>query len=604
METPNHFSPTNNERRSLVENMVLSASGWRAVFGGNDLSLSTTIAPGYRDIVIAAATVYADTLIRRMPHPTIVIGTDTRPTGPAIADTALRTFLLRGLTVEWIGVSAAPEIMSYVKRTNHCNGFFYVSASHNPQGHNGLKMGFEDGAVVPASTAIPMIEAFRTLITDDAKVEALAKGIAGVSISDVERVIGRRDTVKKDAMSAYRRFSLHVGSGVPIGQEASDAGINEFVARVRDALLARPIGIVGELNGSARSTTIDHALFPELGIRAAIHNDIPGVFSHQILPEGNGLSEASKLLERYHTGDPAFQIAYVPDNDGDRGNIVFVDTSGKAVPLEAQEVFALVVMIELAWARYRGVEAERLAVVANGPTSTRIDRICEHFGAQLFRAEVGEANVVRLGDQLREEGWIVAILGEGSNGGNITPPATVRDPLSTIIALIKLHAFSLGSLWNETIGDEASFIEIVQTLPIFHTIETDDPRAKMRVGRVAHRDLKSAYESLLPHRLTPIIQRLEAYYTAPVDYRVINYEQTETKEGVGNRSGNEQGGLRLVFCDASGIDRASVWMRGSGTEPVFRVLADCEGEDQGLLDYLIEWQREMVESAVAKATAG
>jgi phosphoglucomutase len=39
---------------------------------------------------------------------------------------------------------------------------------------------------------------------------------------------------------------------------------------------------------------------------------------------------------------------------------------------------------------------------------------------------------------LREKGYIVRILGEGSAGGNITHPSAVRDPLNTVMALVKL----------------------------------------------------------------------------------------------------------------------------------------------------------------------
>jgi phosphomannomutase len=77
----------------------------------------------------------------------------------------------------------------------------------------------------------------------------------------------------------------------------------------------------------------------------------------------------------------------------------------------------------------------------------------------------------------------------------------------------------------------------------------------------------------------------------------VNYEGTRAFPGPGGRSGAERGGLRVVFSDRDGLDRGSVWMRGSGTEPVFRVLADCEGDDEGLLDSLITWQRELVSTA-------
>jgi phosphoglucomutase len=40
-------------------------------------------------------------------------------------------------------------------------------------------------------------------------------------------------------------------------------------------------------------------------------------------------------------------------------------------------------------------------------------------------------------------------------------------------------------------------------------------------------------------------------------------------------------------------------MRGSGTEPVFRVMAEAAGSDRQLERRLIDWQRRMVQEADA-----
>lgn len=267
--------------------------------------------------------------------------------------------------------------------------------------------------------------------------------------------------------------------------------------------------------------------------------------------------------------------------------------------LDAQQVFALVVLVELAWGRRKGITPDRVCVVANGPTSARVDAIADQLGVRVFRAEVGEANVVSLAQELREQGWYVPILGEGSNGGNITPPATVRDPLSTLTAMIKLHCFSLQDVLHRSESDrEVLLSDVAEMLPRFSTIETDDERAKMHVGTVSHADLKASYEALLPGRIAGIREILERRYSIK-DWSIWNYEGTRTTKGPGNRSGGETGGLRVSFTDHDGKTCASVWMRGSGTEPVFRVLADCRGEDQELLDCLIQWQRQLVTDALA-----
>ena len=595
-------------RRDLLSRMVLSASGWRAVFGGTDESTADVISPEYRDLAMAAAATFARFVMKTSGKkgPTLVVATDTRPTGPAIADTAIRTFHHFGFDIRWLGVSAAPEVMSYTKQTVDCDAFFYISASHNPQGHNGLKMGLSDGAVIPASTAVPLIDQFRTEAMNDESVTALFGHVADVPPAAMESIYAQRRRWKAEALAVYRAFCLEIatapGDSVGAGHSGHSADPDRFVFDISRRLADRPLGIVGELNGSARCDSIDRTFLPELGVRTVFHNDLAGRFAHQILPEGAGLTDAAALLQRYHALDPAFQVAYVPDNDGDRGNLVFIDEQGSSVALDAQTVFALVVTVQLAWLQHLGVSFDRVAVVANGPTSLRIDRICSRFGARLFRAEVGEANAVSLARQLGTDGWTVAILGEGSNGGNITPPATVRDPMSTLIALIKLHAYKLASYWDNSLENSDRPLALTDALPPFLTIPTDDERAKMQVGEIPHGQLKKRYEENLAASVPLLLSRLselDPAFEGDITYRVVNYEGSDTREGPGNRTGDERGGLKVVFRDAGGTDIASVWMRGSGTEPVFRVMADCAGTNTDVLDTLIEWQRREVARAAA-----
>ncbi len=584
------------KRTELLSSMVLSPSGWRAVFGGTDGSMDPALTPEYRDIVAVAASTYARFLKVQSgkDRPIVVVGTDTRPTGPAIADTALRVFLHHQLKPRWLGQTATPEIISYTGETHDCDGMFYISASHNPPGHNGLKLALSDGSIIPGPMVQPLIDTFRTRCRDDKDVAELVSAIIAVSPRALNLLYDSRNTWKDRSLRVYSDFSLAVAVAP---EEKTPGRRQEFLQEISQRLSRRPLGFVGELNGSARCTSIDRSFLPDLGVRTALHNDIPGTFSHQILPEGVGLDEATALLERYHRIDPSYRVAYVPDNDGDRGNLVFYDDHRGCIALDAQTVFALVVTIQLAWHRHLGFSAENTAVVANGPTSLRIERICRRFGATLFRAEVGEANVVSLSRALRAKGWTVAILGEGSNGGNITPPATVRDPMSTLLALIKLHAYNLAAYWDSNLSGEADFMDLVDSLPSFLTVETDNSRAKMQIPHISHRDLKRNYEDRLPETIVPLLKVLGTKYAGPISYRLVNYEGTETTEGPGNRQGLETGGLKVLFSDSSGLDIASVWMRGSGTEPLFRILADCEGTHFDILNELIEWQRREVAKA-------
>lgn len=145
----------------------------------------------------------------------------------------------------------------------------------------------------------------------------------------------------------------------------------------------------------------------------------------------------------------------------------------------------------------------------------RTDEICAAFGACVFRAEVGEANVVNLAREKREEGYSVRILGEGSNGGNITYPSSVRDPLATIFAIIKLLAIrdslehdgtirpGLFHLWCIKSGQENKYkpdftlSDILASLPAYTTTGVSESRAVLHVKTEDKGKLKLRFQKLL-----------------------------------------------------------------------------------------------------------
>ena len=90
-----------------------------------------------------------------------------------------------------------------------------------------------------------------------------------------------------------------------------------------------------------------------------------------------------------------------------------------------------------------------------------------------------------------------------------------------------------------------------------------------------------------------------AHHLGVTGWREINYEGTRAVEGMGSRyrSGKENGGLKILFHDNAGKDQAFIWMRGSKTEPVFRILADVRGRYPEIEKYLLEWQTSMIRKA-------
>jgi phosphomannomutase len=282
-------------------------------------------------------------------------------------------------------------------------------------------------------------------------------------------------------------------------------------------------------------------------------------------------------------------------------------------------VFALSCVAELCWLQAsravdfgsHGNDDQRVAVVVNGPTSNRIDSICDLFGVEVHRAEVGEANVVNRAAELRRHGYLVRLLGEGSNGGNITHPSTIRDPLQTVLALLKL-LFSPGSggrpapleIWWERRGvaaaeRTATVAGVISSLPRYTTTSAFEDRAIMRIGSPSHAALKREFEALIPEA----VAGAGAWLAKELGrrYRLVNYEGTREFPGPGGRTGAETGGLKVIFSNDDGHDTGYAWMRGSGTEPVFRVMADVEGDRPETEERLLDWQKNLVAQADRRA---
>ena len=146
---PDGFTASPEDIAPFLNAMILSASGWRTVFAadGEEESRSGAVRPEHLLLSALAAAAFARALNERGTTGAIVVGQDTRPTGPGVAQAAIRMLLSLGVPCRYLFAVASPEIMAYAQSSSDVGAFLYVSASHNPAGHNGLKMGLGDGGV-------------------------------------------------------------------------------------------------------------------------------------------------------------------------------------------------------------------------------------------------------------------------------------------------------------------------------------------------------------------------------------------------------------------------------------------------------------------------
>ena len=648
---------------SIEHKMILSASGWRKVFAqsGDERDATTKIGSVNKALCFlaaesflewldarsgsgrkakAAATLNESKAIKRRLK--IVVATDTRPTGKECAEYALKALCLGGADAVFLGVAAAPEIMAFARSFD---AFVYISASHNPIGHNGIKFGLDDGGVLNAAQNLEVRAIFERKLNEAGCAEEVLKRANAAKSAAFLKAVSKEKVAanKKASLAAYQKFSRLVTSG-----SEKAATQKKFFDSLKAALKKSETIVCADFNGSARTLCIDKNFFSECGLKFKAINARPGHIVHEIIPEPENLVHVARFVEdtaakiaesencrktkkaaaqkasktKKAAAFGAFKtptiIGYMPDCDGDRGNIVYYSQKeGKAKILKAQEVFALSVLSELSFAALRqkadkkagasnkktrlGKE-KRLAVAVNCPTSMRIEEIAAAFGAKVFRAEVGEANVVNLAREKREAGFEVPILGEGSNGGTITYPASVRDPLNTVMALAKFLAVKEAwELWTSARGipfkSDYTLDDILDSLPKYTTTGVSEKRAILKIKTSDHAALKKNFQKVFEDSFKKDSEGLLKKYGI-VSWKASLTNGTKERLGAADFSKSEKGGLKILFYEKKSRAPSSfIWMRGSGTEPVFRIMCDVKGKDAKKEKELLAWETKMLAQA-------
>lgn len=596
--------------------MILSASGWRKIFAesGNGEDSTPNIGETNRLLCTLIGETFAQYIISKTgkKKPEVVVARDTRPTGAKIAQCILSALVHYDFKVQYLEVASAPEIMAYAKSSD---GFLYISASHNPIGHNGIKFGLSDGGVLEGKEAKILIDNFKEKCLAMNAKEHAEELLSGKE-KKVSEILQKSPKYKEKSLEAYSDFIKTVITGEN-GKREQDKILN----LLKDSIEENPITIVCDMNGSARCLSIDESFLGDMNLYMHTFNNVAGQIKHAIIPEPENLVHcANKMQELQADGLKNAILGYMPDCDGDRGNIVYWNEKDKkAYCIQAQEVFALSVLAENAYDAWKsnflnnGKTTKKTAVAVNCPTSMRIEEICSAFETEVFRAEVGEANVVNLAREKRAEGYSVRILGEGSNGGNITYPSSVRDPIATIFALLKLLTIrdaiqkdgtmsdGLFHMWCRKSGQEKKYrpdftlSDIIATLPNYTTTGVSESRALLKVETQDKGKLKTRFQKIFENEWkAKKDELLEKYGIASYSGCITN----GTKETVDATDwNNANGGLKVKFMDTNGTPCAFIWMRPSGTEPVFRVMCDVKGNRPQEEKSLLEWETYMIQKA-------
>lgn len=293
---------------------------------------------------------------KMVDRPRVLIGRDTRESGPEIAGALAAGLKHEGADPVLVGVIPTPGV-AYLCRITDAVAAISISASHNPFEDNGVKIFGHDG--------MKLADAIEEEIEDD---------LRNVIVDEVLTLSGR-DNENHDLIEEYERFLL---SGVPPG-----------------ALTGRKIVLD---TGYGAAFRIGPEVFRRAGAEVVVIHDAPN---------GRNINEASGALhpERLAQAVVEQQADYGVAFDGDADRAIFADNAGKI--RDGDEIIYL-------WAKYLR-ERDQLTnacVVTTVMSNFGFEKQLRADGIELCRAQVGDKYVLEM---MHERG---AILG-GEQSGHI-----------------------------------------------------------------------------------------------------------------------------------------------------------------------------------------
>jgi phosphomannomutase len=314
----------------------------------------------------------------------ILIGTDTRPSGEMVKQAAIAGLLSVGCTPVDVAVVPRPALMLHVRESGAFGGIS-VGASHASPDANALQFIGPGGRALRANEAAELTDLYH---------QGLYPRVRAPEMSEL----------RADATSVVR----HVGA----------------VAAAVDVVRVRARKFKVALDGRGPAGIAMPRLLAALGCEV-----VPVGTGGRLPPSSDPDAASSSLaalcaLVRRQGAD----IGIAPDWDA--AGLVIVDESG--TPLGAEAAALLVVR--------RWLERGAGPVVVDVAASRVVDDIAGRAGCPVYRARVGEANVL---EAMLERGAGVGVAGDG--GVIVLPVNHCRDSFAAAAIILEAMAVAGAS---------------------------------------------------------------------------------------------------------------------------------------------------------------
>jgi phosphomannomutase len=331
-----------------MSTLMVSISGIRGIVGDG-------LDP---NVLVKYTSAYADFIGKG----TVVVGRDARITGDMVQEIVVGTLIAKGINVVEIGIVPTPTVQ-YTVKTLRAQGGIAISASHNPNEWNALKLLNSTGQFMGPEEN----EEMKKLLDK-----------SGESFLPWDK-IGKRK--KYDAA-----LKKHVEDTLSL-KYIDKAKIKRRKFRV----------VVDCVNGAG--VYVVPQMLKELGCKVIEMNcDKTGIFPRLPEPIPENLV---KTMKRVKKGKADLGIVVDPDVD----RLVLITDKGK--PFGEENTITQAVKFILS--------KKKGSVVINLSTTRAVDDVAHEYGAKVYRSPVGEANVVK---KMKE---VKAVIGGEGSGGVIYP---------------------------------------------------------------------------------------------------------------------------------------------------------------------------------------
>lgn len=320
---------------------------------------------------------------------TVVVGRDARPSGAVLMQALAAGLRGVGASVIDIGVVPTPTVPHAVRRLRAGAGV-QISASHNPEPWNALKIYTRKGRNIDQSTLDRLLAAYQR------GVEGLwcsHEGLGGHSVDD-------------QAISAHIRSVM---AAVDV------AAIRKRAFRV----------VIDSVNGSG--AMMGPELLQALGCQVIpLYDRIADPFPRNPEPTAANVTETGKIVRAVGA-----DVGFVQDPDADR--LALIDHRGTYIGEEYT--------LALCAAARCAAHGPGAVVATNLSTSRMVEDVVERFHGSVVRTPVGEAHIL---DALTQHGAVLA--GEG-NGGVVDPRVVqCRDAQIAMALILEYLAGRNGTL--------------------------------------------------------------------------------------------------------------------------------------------------------------